>query len=491
MKKNTISIFITLILLISIITSCVTNPVTYEDAVEEKKPLGVLPTIILGYVPFVGQLVQGEFIEAGVLAGAMVGGTALGIGTMDMDTGEMSPFGFVGASMMAGAIFYSWIDGLVTSIQRNKQYKQQTVEYAKDRAAELFIAGESAEAKSLIAQKVKTQEDRIEVAYEIAPEGCAVDVPDIVNMTNLNNLHYTHYNNRSISSLDTKISPEGFEYIFKIRPKTDVKSFAVCAALQNDASALSQFAEYAETYGITKEVVSIGSIILSENKNTDSLFSFYDYLRSEAPLMYLDMDEIEKRRIDINERDKYDQAGWFLKNEQWDQVIAIIEELSRESGADTFQTTRLNVLKAAAGLCILETIPEKMRNIDLLIHDLEKEAAEKEGPELEELNSYIQELKVLSDSGYKSKAEIENLNNLLYIISVKNGGVSFLGMTLNNLLDNEELSGLEKWQELERMSADRSAMISLSAILFPDLELSAAEIGSVIDEMHTYDYVFF
>ncbi len=491
MKKNINSIFITLFLLISIFSSCVTNPVTYEDAAQEKKPLGVLPTIILGYIPVVGQLVQGEFIEAGVLAGAMVGGTALGIGTMSEDSGEMSPIGLVGASVMAGSIFYSWIDGLVTSIQRNKQYEHQTVEYAKDRAVELFINGNSDEAKKLISSKLKTQEDRIEVAYEIAPIGYAAEVPDIVSIGNLRKLGFSHYSNSSLSYLDTKLSPEGFDYPFKIRPETDIKSFAVCVALQNDAAALSLFAEYAETYGNKKEVVSIGSIILAKNKNTDSLFSFYDYLRSDVPLMYLDMDEIEKRRIDINERDKYDQAGWFLKNEQWDQVIAIIEELSRESGADTFQAARLNILKAAAGLCILETIPEKMRNIDLLIQDLEKEAAEKEGSELEELNSYIQELKVLSDSGYKSKAEIENLNKLLYILSVKNGGVSFIGMTLNNLLDDDDLSGLEKWQEIERMSADRSLMISLSAILFPDLELSAAEIGSVIDEMHTYDYVFF
>ena len=490
---KTISIFISLILLISIITSCVTNPVTYEDAVEEKKPLGVLPTIILGYVPFVGQLVQGEFVEAGVLAGAMVGGTALGIGTMDMDSGEMSPIGFVGASMMAGAIFYSWIDGLVTSIQRNKQYEQQTVEYAKDRAAELFIAGESAEAKSLIAQKVKTQEDRIEVAYEIAPEGCAADVPDIVNMTNLNNLHYTHYNNRSISSLDTKISPEGFEYIFKIRPKTDVKSFAVCAALQNDVEALSQFVEYAETYGIENEVISIGSIILAENKNTNSIFELYNFLSADVPLMYLSPDEIEMQRIDIDERDKYDQAKWFLKNKNWDPAITIIEDLSGEPGntADTFQAARLNILKAAAGFCILQTVPEIMKEINLLIEKLEKEAAEKEGPEFEDLIKLIEKLKVFSATEYKTKAETERLTNLIFILAAKNGDVSFIGMGLNNLIEGDDLSGLEKWQNLERMANDRNSLISLSAIMFPGLELPNEVKNSVIEEMHAYDYLFF
>lgn len=116
-----------LILIIGIMSACTTNPYTYEDYEAGKKPAFPFLSPVTGNIPGLSQIIHGEYIEALIIWGAILGGTAIAIAgdlnTPDNLDGKITPMTSGGISLMAGGILYNYVDAYATSITRRNQYK--------------------------------------------------------------------------------------------------------------------------------------------------------------------------------------------------------------------------------------------------------------------------------------------------------------------------------------------------------------------------------
>lgn len=108
--KKVICVFLVIIIL----TGCVTNHYTGEDYLKKKKVPDQYMSVLTGCIPGLSQLSNGEYIEAAVyFLGSSIPFFYF------MNSGEDEKAIFIPLSVWT----FSFIDGLVTTRKRNKEYK--------------------------------------------------------------------------------------------------------------------------------------------------------------------------------------------------------------------------------------------------------------------------------------------------------------------------------------------------------------------------------
>ena len=135
LKKMSSPVFLILIIIL-LLGSCVTNPVTQTDVDNGKKPLTPWLSAIFMYIPGLGQLLHGEYVEAAVVAGSFFGGIVLGMGGMAENPDDVTAVNVIGITGMTAGILYNMSDVYVTSITRSRQYSNLTSESLNSRHIE-------------------------------------------------------------------------------------------------------------------------------------------------------------------------------------------------------------------------------------------------------------------------------------------------------------------------------------------------------------------
>ena len=113
------AIFLPLICICFYFLSCISNPVTLDNFSVDKKPANLYLSLLTSMIPGASQLINGEYVEAAVYAGAFVVPiAALGImGEGAPDWMYEAAIGVVGATVL-----FSLADGLLSPAFRHGQY---------------------------------------------------------------------------------------------------------------------------------------------------------------------------------------------------------------------------------------------------------------------------------------------------------------------------------------------------------------------------------
>ncbi|MCD1656079.1 hypothetical protein K7J14_15370 [Treponema zuelzerae] len=123
--KSRISLLLFFVL---VLTGCVTRPYTIDDYNQfRKKPLSASKSILLGFVPGLPQLLNGEYLEASVyFTGFSVPLIVNQVLQKTIDTDTEAGQTLMKSTAAICLSFYgiSYVDGIVSSFQRTNQFNK-------------------------------------------------------------------------------------------------------------------------------------------------------------------------------------------------------------------------------------------------------------------------------------------------------------------------------------------------------------------------------
>ena len=124
--------------------SCVTNHYTEEDFNSRKKQVSPTAGAIAGIIPGLPQFVNGETVEGIIYSSLVLGGFIAGFSLSPFDDTDTTAT--ICASTIVLAYIYSFIDGVISTSVREKEYetfqKNETTRINKERAEQRAIERE-------------------------------------------------------------------------------------------------------------------------------------------------------------------------------------------------------------------------------------------------------------------------------------------------------------------------------------------------------------
>ncbi len=367
-----------LLLIVLIISSCTTNPVTYESVEEGKRPVTPWLGIPMMYIPGLSQLVHGETTEAAIVAGLTYGGLAASLllaSTMDTgDSQQMPVSAMIPASMVAAGAMYNMVDVYSTSISRNRQYKRIYPEYVANESASLFALQQEEAAWDLI-ETVKKDEEKMLSAYRAAKEGLVNYGLQIYRSLDI----YKMY--RQTGAVLANVRSQNMHRVGIDRPSVrfglsqdrDAQSFVLLAAEWGEAESAADAVGMLSQEVSEELVIDTASLLFLEKHGIHKVEEFFRELGRPVPLRYYTTTEIESKGIEITSRSLLEQAEYALRTGALEeandiQVLAKEKYESEKKWEDLARSTTLTTilaLKYKQYNKIDDTVSEQVKEDDL------------------------------------------------------------------------------------------------------------------------------